>query len=117
MGRHVVITADVVVRRRDGSLCRYERRPGEDVEGFAARAAAQPSEEPSEEPSKEPSEEPSQGQPGGTDLAVLVSGDVGLPDARVYALHPYGLGAARLLDAADPLSVLAPAPAAVTTRH
>ncbi|TDC88204.1 hypothetical protein E1292_45940 [Nonomuraea deserti] len=109
--------ADVVVRRRDGSLCRYERRPGEDVEGFAARLAARAAAQPFEGPFEGLSEGLSEGHPGGTDLAVLVSGDVALPGAQVYALHPYGLGAARLLDAADLLSVLAPAPAAVTTRH
>ncbi|MFI7128231.1 MXAN_6230/SCO0854 family RING domain-containing protein [Nonomuraea sp. NPDC050153] len=88
---------DVVVRRRDDSLVRYERRPGEDAEEFAARLVARADAPPLE------------GPPDGTDLAVLVSGDVELPGARAYALHPYALGEARLLDAADLLSGLSPA--------
>ncbi|TDE51258.1 hypothetical protein E1295_18785 [Nonomuraea mesophila] len=96
---------DVVVRRRDGSLHRYERRPGEDAEEFAARLVARAAAPPFE------------GPPDGTDLAVLVSGDLALPEAQVHALHSYGLEAARRLDAADLLSVLAPAPAAATARH
>ncbi|QFY10449.1 hypothetical protein GBF35_31000 [Nonomuraea phyllanthi] len=91
--------AEVVVRRRDGSCVRYARRPGEDVEGFAARLTAR-----ADAP-------PLDGPPDGADLAVLVSGDVALPGAEVYALHPYAVGEARLLDAADLLSGLSPATA------
>ncbi|MEV5889283.1 MXAN_6230/SCO0854 family RING domain-containing protein [Nonomuraea fuscirosea] len=89
--------AEVVVRRRDGSLVRYARRSGEDVAAFAARLAAR-----AEAPAFD-------GPPTGVELAVLVAGDVELPGARAYALHPYGLGEARLIDAADLLSDLAPA--------
>ncbi|MEV0613016.1 MXAN_6230/SCO0854 family RING domain-containing protein [Nonomuraea sp. NPDC050404] len=89
--------AEVVVRRRDGGLVRYERRPGEDVAGFAARLTAR-----ADAP-------PLPGPPADVDLAVLVSGDVEVPEsARVYALHPYDLGPARLMDAADLLSDLSP---------
>ncbi|SPL90960.1 unnamed protein product [[Actinomadura] parvosata subsp. kistnae] len=89
--------AEVVVRRRDGALVRYERAPGEDTAAFAARLVARA---------------PAsgwQGGPEGVDLAVLVSGDVELTaGSEAYALHPYGLGEARLLDAADLLTGLAP---------
>ncbi|NJP89114.1 hypothetical protein HCN51_06560 [Nonomuraea sp. FMUSA5-5] len=47
--------------------------------------------------------------PDGVGLAVLVSGDVELTaGAEAYALHPYGLGEARLLDAADLITGLSP---------
>lgn len=88
--------AEVVVRRRDGSLARYERRPGEDVPDFAARLAAR-------------ADAPAfVGPLDGVELAALVSGDVELPGAQAYALYPHALGEARLLDAADLLSGLTP---------
>ncbi|GAA2208981.1 hypothetical protein GCM10009850_044390 [Nonomuraea monospora] len=88
--------ADVVVRRRDGSLVRYERRPDEDVPDFAARLAAR-----ADAPAFD-------GSLDGVELAALVSGDVELPGAQAYALYPHALGEARLLDAADLLSGLTP---------
>ncbi|WP_187414830.1 RING finger family 4 domain-containing protein [Nonomuraea sp. PA05] len=88
--------ADVVVRRRDGSLTRYERRPDEGVPDFAARLAARADAPAFDGPLDE------------VELAALVSGDVELPGAQAYALYPYALGEARLLDAADLLSGLTP---------
>ncbi|MFD9948437.1 MXAN_6230/SCO0854 family RING domain-containing protein [Nonomuraea sp. NPDC059023] len=85
---------EVLVRRRDGVVVRYERRPGEPVASFAARLSARAG--------------APEGRPDGAELAMLVRGDVDLPaDAGVYALYPDRCGGRRL-EAADLLSGLAP---------
>ncbi|WP_157254235.1 MXAN_6230/SCO0854 family RING domain-containing protein [Nonomuraea typhae] len=87
---------EVLVRRRDGGLVTYRRRPGEPVAGFAARLIARAEAAPAEAP------------PGEVALAALVHGDVEVPaEAQVYALYPE-TAAGRRLEAADLLSGLAP---------
>ncbi|MFI6503151.1 MXAN_6230/SCO0854 family RING domain-containing protein [Nonomuraea typhae] len=87
---------EVVVRRRDGGLVTYRRRPGEPVTGFAARLIARAGAARTEV------------LPGEVALAALVHGDVEVPaEAQVYALYPE-TAAGRRLEAADLLSGLAP---------
>ncbi|MFI6901492.1 hypothetical protein ACIBKY_09530 [Nonomuraea sp. NPDC050394] len=85
---------EVLVRRRDGAVVRYERRTGEPVAAFAARLSARA--------------DAPEGRPDGAGLAMLVRGDVDLDgDADVHALYPDRRGGRRL-EAADLLSGLAP---------
>ncbi|MEV1243029.1 MXAN_6230/SCO0854 family RING domain-containing protein [Nonomuraea sp. NPDC049750] len=98
--------AEVLVRKRQGEVVRYERRPGEDVAAFADRLMAR-------------ADAPAVGQPvsfDGVELAVLVQGDLPLPSGcAAYALHPDGLGEVHQLGAADMLSGLSPDPVKVAT--
>ncbi|MFD1537049.1 hypothetical protein ACFSJ0_08400, partial [Nonomuraea guangzhouensis] len=95
--------AEVLVRRRDGSLVRYERRPGEDAAAFAARLIAR-----ADAPAAPASFDE-------VELAMLIHGDVPLPSGcPTYALHPDGLGDVRPLGAADLLSELSPDPGKVS---
>ncbi|GAA2873521.1 hypothetical protein GCM10010517_34060 [Streptosporangium fragile] len=90
---------EVLVRRPDGSVSRYARRPGENAAGFADRLLA-----------REP-DGPWEGSVDGADLAALVHADVDLPEgAGLYALYPWSAdpGRVTLLDAADLVSALAP---------
>ncbi|HUR01518.1 MAG TPA: MXAN_6230/SCO0854 family RING domain-containing protein [Nonomuraea sp.] len=99
--------AEVLVRRHDGSLVRYERRPGEEAAAFAARLIAR-------------ADAPAIAVAGpesfdGVELAMLIHGDVPLPSGcATYALHPDGLGDVRALGAADLLSELSPDPGKVS---
>jgi hypothetical protein len=88
----------VLVRRRDGSLVRYEREAGEDLAAFAARVTARAG------------APPYTGSLDEVELAALVRGDVELPaGARAYALYPGGLGeGVARLDAADLVAGLGP---------
>ncbi|MEU4222979.1 MXAN_6230/SCO0854 family RING domain-containing protein [Nonomuraea sp. NPDC026600] len=97
--------AEVLVRRHDGSLVRYERRPGEDAAAFADRLIAR-------------ADAPAVARPAsfdGVELALLIHGDLPLPSGcATYALHPDGLGDVRLLGAAYLLSELSPDPGKVS---
>ncbi|GAB3422583.1 MXAN_6230/SCO0854 family RING domain-containing protein [Flindersiella endophytica] len=86
---------EVIVRRTNGDLGMYIRRPDESTAGFATRLIAL---------TPPDAELSGDALPAGIDYAALVHGNADLPDGvSVYALYPWRLDPTRLriLDAAD----------------